>query len=386
MNFSWDPELEQFKQQVRRFAQQQSADLPPTTGEGEDTSTNEHLRAIKQDMDDRGWARQAWPVEYGGGGKSPWYQYVLVEELSYYGIPMTDISIGSVLPAIMNHGTEEQKKKYVPAILDGKVTFAIGYSEPNAGTDLASLETRATRDGDDWVINGQKLWTSGAHMSTHLWLAARTDPNAPKHRGISMFILPLNTPGISVRPIFTMGGGRTNETFYEDVRVPGDSLIGEEGRGWYTVANALDHERVTIAPLGGLVCLYDQLIDYLKKEKPELLKDRAVGLRLAELKLDLHVQRALKLKNAAIIAAGGTPTMEASMTKVWSSELKYRLNSMAMDLLGRYGAQSRESGDVAPVDGIFDSGYRNSPVTRFGGGTNEVQRNIIAQRGLGLPR
>ncbi|MGH2589093.1 MAG: acyl-CoA dehydrogenase family protein, partial [Dehalococcoidia bacterium] len=277
-------------------------------------------------------------------------------------------------------------EKYLPGIWSGEIVLALGYSEPNAGTDLAALETRAVRDGDDYVINGQKMWTSGAHNSTHVWLAARTDPSAPKHRGISMFIVPLNSTGISVRPLWGMSGIRTNETFYEDVRVPAEALIGEENRGWYTAANALDHERVTLAPFSPFARWFDRVIEHLKTERPELLADQRVRLRLAEIKVDLHIQRALRSVNAAIVARGDTPTMEASMAKVWSSELRYRVNSMAMDLLGRSGALSRESGDVAPLEGEIERTYRGSPVLRFGGGTNEVQRNIIATRGLGLPR
>ena len=327
-----------------------------------------------------------WPKEQGGEGKSPWYQFILIEELEYWGIQFGLLSVSSVAPSIMAFGTDDQKKKYLPGIWDGTTSFAIGYSEPNAGTDLASLETRAVRDGDDWVINGQKIFTSGAHTATHIWLAARTDPDAPKHKGISMFIVPADAPGVSITPMWTMSGLRTNQTFYDDVRVPRDALVGEENRGWYIVTHALDHERVALAPTGALGRSFDSLIEHLKEQRPELLKDPVVRLRLAEVKVDLHVQRALATKNGAIIASGGTPTMEASMAKVWSSELRYRMHSMAMDLLGRYGGLTRESRDLAPLGGRLQSTYRVSPILRFGGGTNEIQRSIIAQRGLGLPR
>jgi alkylation response protein AidB-like acyl-CoA dehydrogenase len=286
----------------------------------------------------------------------------------------------------MAFGTEEQKKEYLPGIWSGEIRFAIGYTEPNAGTDLASLQTRAVRDGDEWVINGQKIFTSEAHVSTHVWLAARTDPDAPKHKGISMFIVPIDAPGVTMTPMWTMSGLRTNQTFYDNVRVPGDALVGEENRGWYIVAHALNHERVGLAPTSGLGRSFDLLIEYLREKRPGLLRDQAVRLRLAEMKAELHMQRALATKNGSIIANGGTPTMEASMAKVWSSELRYRLHSTAMDLLGRYGGLTREAGDAAPAGGRMESTYRMSPILRFGGGTNEVQRDIIAQRGLGLPR
>jgi alkylation response protein AidB-like acyl-CoA dehydrogenase len=241
------------------------------------------------------------------------------------------------------------------------------------------------RDGDEYVINGQKIWTSNAQNATHIWLAARTDPKAPKHRGISMFIIPMSTPGISVRAIPMSSGERTNETFFEDVRVPADTLVGEEGRGWYTTANALDYERVAISPLGGIAREFDDMIEYLKAHRRDLIEAGAVRRRLAELKMELHVQRALKTKNSAIIANGQTPNQEASMTKVFASELQQRIPSVFMELVGRYGAVA--SGlDGLPLRGELAKGYTRTPVLRFGGGTNEVQRNIIAQRGLGLPR
>jgi alkylation response protein AidB-like acyl-CoA dehydrogenase len=387
MEFAWEPELDEFRKELREFcAKYASEELRKEWRGGEEGRGGPLTRALNAELERRGWLRMAWPVAYGGEGKSPWYQFIMVQEFSFGGIPYGGLSVGSIAPALMNFGTEEQKQKYLPGIMDGKITFAIGYSEPNAGTDLASLETRADKDGDEWVINGQKIWTSQAQSSTHLWLAARTDPNAPKHRGISMFILPLSVPGITVRPLYTMSGLRTNEVFMEDVRIPADSIIGEENRGWYTVANALDHERVSLGPIGQLAKQYDRMVDHLEKKRPALLEDDATRLRLAELKVDLHVLRALNLVNAAIIGNHRTPTMEASMIKVWSSELRYRMSSMFMDLLGRYGVLSEESGDIAPLDGNYEQTYRGSPILRFGGGTNEVQRNIISQRGLGLPR
>jgi 3-oxocholest-4-en-26-oyl-CoA dehydrogenase alpha subunit len=384
MEFGWSQELQEFWSELRAFADGKvNEDFSQQAEEG---PLNPKVIALKKEMDERGWLKQAWPKEYGGDGKSAWYQYILGEEMAYRGISMVDMSTGSVGPAIARFGSEEQKKKYLPDIWGGKMFFALGYSEPGAGTDLASLQTRAVRDGDVWVINGQKLWTSQAHAATHVWLAARTDTSAPKHRGISVFIVPLDAPGITVRPIITMSGMRTNETFYENVRVPADALIGDENRGWYIIANALDHERVALSPLGPLAATFDRLMSYLQERRPDLLKEPNVRLRLAELKLDLHVQRALTLQNAAVIANGQTPNAEASMAKVWSSELRYRLNSVGMELLGRYGALSPESGDEAPLHGTLDIAFRSSPVLRFGAGTNEVQRNIIAQRGLGLPR
>jgi alkylation response protein AidB-like acyl-CoA dehydrogenase len=388
VEFGWSKDLAAFRDDVRHFAQEHlTPELQAELSETDEGYGRGRLaRDIRQAIEERGWLKMCLPVELGGEGKSLWYQFILSEELSYWGIPFNLGTASMIGPAVERFGTEEQKQKYLPGLWSGEITCALGYSEPNAGTDLASLETRAVRDGDDWVINGQKMWTSGAHMSSHVWLAARTEPEAPKHRGISMFIVPLNTPGISVRPLRGMSGIRTNETFYEDVRVPGDALIGEVNRGWYIAANALDHERVTLAPFSPFAREYDRAVEHLKDVRPDLLREPRVRGRLAELKVDLHIQRALRTVNAAIIERGDTPTMQASMAKVWSSELRYRMNSTFMDLLGRSGTLSRESGDVAPLGGEIERTYRGSPVMRFGAGTNEVQRNIIAQRGLGLPR
>ena len=387
MDFGWEQEYQDFRDEVRDFIlKHRTPAMLREQEEVRDERGGPLMQNLKQELNRRGWLRMCWPKEQGGEGKSPWYQFILIEQLEYWGIQFGLLSVSSVAPSIMAFGTDDQKKKYLPGIWDGTTSFAIGYSEPNAGTDLASLETRAVRDGDDWVINGQKIFTSGAHTATHIWLAARTDPDAPKHKGISMFIVPADAPGVSITPMWTMSGLRTNQTFYDDVRVPRDALVGEENRGWYIVTHALDHERVALAPTGALGRSFDSLIEHLKEQRPELLKDPAVRLRLAEVKVDLHVQRALATKNGAIIASGGTPTMEASMAKVWSSELRYRMHSMAMDLLGRYGGLTRESRDLAPLGGRLQSTYRVSPILRFGGGTNEVQRSIIAQRGLGLPR
>jgi alkylation response protein AidB-like acyl-CoA dehydrogenase len=387
MDFGWEQTYRDFREEVRALVRKHlTPELQREREQAGETRRGPLLDAFRDELDQRGWLRMCWPKEYGGDGKSPWYQFILIEELEYWGLPYGSLSVTSVMPAITAFGTDEQKAKYLPGIWKGEISFAIGYTEPNAGTDLASLQTRAVRDGDDWVINGQKIFTSEAHVSTHIWLAARTDPEAPKHKGISMFIIPKDSPGVTITPMYTMSGLRTNQTFYDNVRVPKDALVGEENRGWYITTHALNHERVGLAPTGGLARSFDQLIEYLREHRPEQLKDPAVRLRLAEMQMELHMQRALATKNGSIIASGGTPTGEASMAKVWSSELRHRMHSLAMDLLGRFGGLSRDSGDAAPLSGRLEMSYRSAPILRFGGGTNEVQRTLIALRGLGLPR
>jgi alkylation response protein AidB-like acyl-CoA dehydrogenase len=388
VDFGWDDELEAFRTEVRTFARGMAtpALIDELDKQGREGGRGPLMSQVIAEIDRRGWMRMCWPKEYGGEARSPWYQYILVEELQAHGVAYSLGTAGMIGPAVMQFGTPEQKQKYLPGLWSGEIRCALGYSEPSAGTDLASLRTRAVRDGEEWVINGQKLWTSGAHVSTHVWLAVRTNPDVEKHRGISMFIVPLDSPGVTIRPVWTFADWRTNEVFFDDVRVPNEALIGEANTGWYIAARALDYERVSIGGYTGLVMSFERLVRHLREQRPELLKEPEVRVRLAELEVELHSVRALTLTNAAIIAAGDTPTMQASMVKVASSELRYHLGSVAMDLLGRHGALTRESGDLAPEDGDFDRTYRSSPILRFGGGTNEVQRNIIAQRGLKLPR
>ncbi len=388
MDFSWPAELQAFREEVRAFAKKHRSpelmeEVLADGGVGL-LPRGPRGRAFREEMNERGWQKMCLAKEYGGEGKSLWYRFFLVEECAAAGVPSTDVSIGAIVPALARFGTEEQKAKYLPGIYSGEITFAMGYSEPNAGSDLAALDTRAVRDGDEWVINGQKIWTSAAHIATHVWLAARTDLNLPKHKGISLFIVPMNSPGISVRPLPILNEHRTNEVFYDNVRVPADALVGELNRGWYIVMDALNHERVTIAKLGELTRNFGQLIKYIKESRPELLEDPQVRLRLAEIKVDLHVQRALKLQCASLIANGETPVMDASMTKVWGTELAYKLSNMALDLLGPDGALLGEGGPGMHEElGLW---YLGTCASRFGGGANDIQRDIIAQIGLGLPR
>ena len=327
----------------------------------------------------------AWPTEYGGQGRGAFYIFILNEELAYHGLPFDNMSITSIGSTIMHFASEEQKRDWLPKVQSGDMTFALGYTEPNAGTDLASLQTRAVRDGDEWVINGQKIYGTFGH-NTHAWLSARTDPDAPKHRGISMFVIDTQTPGITVRPLVTMGDTDVAETFLEDVRVPADALIGEENRGWYMASNALDLERVVLGPYSPLMSQYDEIVDYLKEERPNLVENPVTRTRIAESKMDVEIARALSTTNATIINQGQMPTKEASMVKVWVSEARYRMSSWGIDLFGGFGGLQKASGDYAVAGGAFEGEYRSHVPFRIGGGTNDIQRRIIATRGLGLPR
>ena len=386
MDFEWEQEYRDFRAEVRRFIEDWRT--PELLEEYARTygADGPLLRQFRDALAARGWMRMCWPESDGGQGRNLLYQFIFVEEMEYWGMPYGNLTYTSIAPSIQRFGSDDQKRRYLPGILRGDSVFALGYSEPNAGTDLASLRTRAVRVGDEWVINGQKIWTSLADVATHIWLAARTDPDVPKHQGISVFVVPTTSPGLTIRPLHAMYGGHTNETFYDDVRVPHADLIGGVNRGWPIIMHALNHERVGLAATGSLARLFDLLLGHLAERRRDRLDDPRVRQRLAELQLELLEQRALAIQNAWIISRGGTPIAEASMAKVAATELRTRIANTAMDLLGRYGALSRENGELAPAEGRMEWSYRIAPIFRFGGGTNEIMRDIIAAAGLGLPR
>ena len=386
MDYEMPAEVLDFRKQVQDFiSSHRTPELEAELAEHHIHGYGPASQAFMQAMAREGLAAVSWPEEYGGQGKGALFLWTLAEECAREGVPFDNLTFISVGPMIMRNGTEEQKQEILPKVLRGEMNFALGYTEPNAGTDLASMQTRATRDGDEWVINGQKIYTSSAHLATHVWLAARTEPDAPKHRGISTFVLPLNTPGIMVRPLWVMGEGRTNETFWEDVRIPADSLIGEENRGWYIVSGALDLERVAIGTYRPLEKTVQDMVAHIKAERPELADDAFARNAVADALMRVEVARALATNNAAMVHSGLIPTMEASMGKIWTTDSRERVNDAFMDLLGRSGGMQAENGD-APLDGALDAAWRGAPVGRFGGGTNDIQRRIIANRGLGLPR
>ncbi len=389
MDFRFSPEQEQFREHVRAFIRDEvPAEMIAEIQAAADGSASEAGREFKRLLGRKGLLGISWPEEYGGGGKSLLHQFILTEELGYHGLPYGGLSLTSVGPTLFRAGTEEQRRQYLGGILNGEYEFALGYSEPSAGTDLGSLQTRAVADGDDYVINGQKIYTSAAHYSTHIWLAARTDPNEPKHRGVSLMIVPLDSPGITIRPLWTMGDGRTNEVFFEDVRIPRDNLVGEENRGFYVVAMALDYERAAVAPISPLQRALDELAQFARdtsRNGSALAQDPVVRRKLAELAVEVDVLRLFSCRNAWMIENELVPTKEASIAKVWSSELAQRMSAVALEIMGPRG-QLKSGSRWAYLHGRFERMYRQTPLMRFGAGTNEIQRNIIAQRGLGLPR
>ncbi|MGE5594436.1 MAG: acyl-CoA dehydrogenase family protein [Hyphomicrobiales bacterium] len=337
-------------------------------------------------LKERGWVAPQWPKEYGGGGLTPMEQFILNQELARAGAPHVGGSGMALLgPTLIVHGTEEQKKRYLPPILAGEVTWAQGYSEPGSGSDLASLQTRAVRDGDDFVLNGQKIWTSGAHAADAIFALVRTAPQAPKHRGISFILIEdIRTPGITVRPLLDMAGNHYfNEVFFEDVRVPARNLVGELNRGWYVGMTLLDFERSNIGGAVGARRMLQQLIATMRADPllRERLRDPVVRHEIAQRYIETEVMYQFSLRVISIPNRGEIPNDEASMSKLFASELSQRIAATAMRAIGSHGNLVAEQGS-----GVFARHYLGAVPATIRGGTSEVQRNVIANRGLGLPR
>jgi 3-oxocholest-4-en-26-oyl-CoA dehydrogenase alpha subunit len=336
----------------------------------------------------RGWNATNWPKEYGGLETSAVQRLILMDELYYGRAPRLEYASHNIAPIIIRYGTEENKRTWLPLIAQSEVTFALGYSEPDAGTDLASLKTTAVLAGDEWVINGTKIWNSAAHTATHEWLLVRTDSTAPSHAGLSVIVVPIDSQGLEVHPLHTWGDVRTNQIYMTDVRVPVANLIGEMNGGWKIVTGALDLERAAIGTTGELRRNLDDLISYVGSTvlDGQRLADREDVRRLVvELQSELDMAALLAYEVASLIDDGRIPTVEANMQKVWTSELRTRIADAGMHMAGLYG-QLDGSDPRAPMGGLFEAAYRWAPIHRFGGGTNEVVRDIIAQRGFGLPR
>jgi alkylation response protein AidB-like acyl-CoA dehydrogenase len=389
MRYAYTPEQLAWRDEVRRFlARHVTPALLAEMRQAGNEGDGPLARAFHKELFDKGWWGIGWPKEYGGLGKNAVEQYVFIEEMEAAGAPGMRLSVTSVAPAIMRSGSEEQKRHWLPRILRGEVEFAVAYSEPGAGTDLAALTTRAVLDGDEWVINGQKMWNTGAHTATHNWVAVRTEPDAPKHRGISMIIVPMDRPGITVQPLYTWSNIRTNAVFFEDVRVPRDHLIGERGMGFYYAMMALDFERIALGSVGLLRRYLEELKAFVRRTTRDgvpLGRVPWVRRAIADLEMRVEVGRRIGLLNAWMIDQGEVPTKEGSMAKVYVTELNARLAAVGLEILGLAGQLAPDE-PAAPLHGRLQWLYTIAPMQRFGGGTNEVQRLIIAQRGLGLPR
>jgi alkylation response protein AidB-like acyl-CoA dehydrogenase len=394
VDFRFGSEEEAFRDEIRAFVR---AELPagwgePAYNDREDSPADlsAPARAFQRKLADKGWLTLAWPKEYGGLGAGPMQQLVYNEEMSALRAPaFPGIGVAMVGPTLMLHGTDEQRARFLTAIARNEMSWCQGFSEPGAGSDLASLQTRAVQDGDDFIINGQKIWTSNAHRADYCILLARTDPDAPKHRGISYFLMDMKSPGITISRLTNMlGSDHFNQVFMDNVRIPRANLVGEINRGWYVATTTLDFERSGIQRIVFAETLLHDLIRYARDRRDgaaRLIDRPGVRNKLADLQIEFNVGRLLSYRVAWMQGQGQVPNAEASIAKLYSTELQLRFAVAATSLVGAPAMLARGSAHAA-LGGRFESYYLAAHSYTIAAGTSEVQRNIIAQRGLGLPR
>ncbi len=347
-----------------------------------------HRQVIRQ-MGRDGWLGIGWPKEYGGRGLSQIEQFIFFDESMRCGAPVPMLTINTVGPTLYSNASDDIKREFLPRITAGEITFCIGYTEPSAGTDLASLKTRAGRDGDDWVINGQKIFTSVAGDADYIWLAARTDPEAPKHGGISMFVVDMKSPGVKVEPMDLLSSHDINTTFFDGVRVPGKYLVGGENRGWKLITSQLNHERVTICSSGMLEGTFDGVLRWAREtRRPDgsrVIDQEWVQANLARVWSGIEVLRLSNWKVAWDATQGQLRAQDASAHKVFGTEFYMDAIRLMMEVIGPRGYLQRGSAESVLM-GQLENLYRSLLILTFGGGTNEVQRDLIGLFGLGLPR
>ena len=407
MDFGYTPEQEALRREVRAFIAEHITPEVMAEMEGHNegllgvslgTSRGPAVRELFRKIHARGWTGISYPKEYGGQGGDRVSQYIVEEEFARANVAVG--LAGSGAPAVLAAGTEEQKRHYVPRLISGEFRFAQGFTEPRGGADLASLQCRAVRDGDEYVINGQKMYTSGAHYCTHLYLMARTDPDAPKHKGISVFVFPMDTPGITVRPLWTIqndpkaptrttyGQSRTNETFFDDVRVPKTALLGKENEGWTVGTLGLNLDRVGAARYLISVLRDEDIINWVKENRLggySPADNPAIRDKLAELWIEAQVCRLMTMRSMSIVERGGHFSYEGSAEKVWAPEHGVKTSEAITQMLGPY-AQLLNGSPRAVENGIFAHNLMGAFQSGINHGSTQVMRDQVARRGLGLPR
>jgi hypothetical protein len=354
-------------------------------GEGFGTAYREVIRQLGKDE----WLGVGWPEEYGGRGWGPIEQLIFVDAASRAGVSLPAVTLNTVGPTLAEYGTEEQKQRFLPAILTGDVHFAIGYTEPEAGTDLASLRTRAVRDGDEYVVNGQKIFTSGGHDADFIWLAARTAPDAPKHEGISILIVDTSDPGFSSTPFGMIGRGHNNATYYDDVRVPVAMRVGPEHGGWKMITTQLNFERVMLGPSGGIFKSLDAVTDWAREttaaDGGKVIDREWVRLNLARVRAKVEAAELFNWRVASRQEQGGLNPADASAMKVFGTELRIESLRLLMEVVGVAGTLKKGSAG-AVLAANLETEYAGATIGTFGGGVNEIQREIIGMAGLRMPR
>jgi len=389
MDFRFSESEEKFREELTSWLNSELASRPGDDEDNSDSSWDFNI-VMRKKLAEKGWLTMAWPEEYGGQSASHMMQVIFSEEMSYNRAPGRDVfGTRMMAPTLMIHGTEEQKKQFLPPVSRGDVQWCQGYSEPESGSDLASLQTRAVEDGDDFVVNGTKIWTSSAHRADHIMVLTRTDPDAPKHRGISFLLCDMNTPGITVNPIINMADDHGfNMVTFEDVRIPKKNLVGEQNRGWYVGATLLDFERSGVDYSAGAKRTLEELVDFAKNNKKNgtlIADDPVMRNRFADLAIEVEVSKLISYNIAWMQSQGLVPNKEASMGKVLGTELQQHVSYTGMQMLGMHG-QLGPGSSHAPLKGRIEHMYLTDVSQTIQAGTSEINRNIIATRGLGLPR
>jgi alkylation response protein AidB-like acyl-CoA dehydrogenase len=390
MFITYTPEQEQLRQELREyFADLMTPEVQDrlSSGDGEFGGGGLYKELVAR-MGADGWLGIGWPREYGGQARSMMDQLIFSDEASLAGAPIPVLTINTVGPTLMQYGTEEQKREVLPKILGGDLHFSIGYSEPDAGTDLARLRTRAIRDGDEYIINGQKMWTSLIQYADYVWLACRTDPDAPRHKGLSVIMVPTTADGFRWSPVPTVGGTTTSQTFYEDVRVPVNNRVGPENEGWKLITNQLNRERVALLSAATIQRSLSQVQQWAQDTKladgSRVIDQEWVQTNLAEVYAKVEFLKLINWKIAWGVDKGLSPA-DASATKVFGSEFYIEAYRLLMECFGPEACVKANS-PGAKLKGRIERSYQGTLILTFGGGTNEIQRDIIATVGLGMPR
>lgn len=389
MRLTFTEQHNALRNEIRDFLRREWTDEAEQQAEAAGEIASGHSPSFYEKLAEKGWLALDWPKEYGGRGWSPIEMAILHEELGYFGVP-TALSVASTIgKSIIQLGSEEQKKKYLPDVAAGKLLFSIGYTEPNAGSDLASLETRAVEDGNDYMINGVKVFNSGGHVADFCWLAARTDMQAPKHKGISVFLIALKSPGVSVRPLRNVADGyQQNELVFRNVRVSRENMIGEKNQGWYVIAKALEIERIHARLIGEQRRALEELTRYcaeIKRNGVPLSKDPLVRQKLVELTTEAEVARLLVYRVVWLQNKGRSPDVAASMALLYAGQLSQKIAHVGIQLIGLRGIIHGTS-KWSAMRGRLEYMVRRTMADTVAGGTSEMQREIIAHRGLGLPK
>ena len=392
MDFEFSAQEKDFARQVEEFLDEHATpDVADVCRENmaQIVDTPER-RGFMKKLSKRGWLGMSWPKELGGQEREGVYEYILNEALARRGAPQIGKGVGIIGKTLIRHGSEKLKGEFLPKIMNAEVEFAVGYSEPNAGSDAANMQLKAEKVDGGWKLNGQKTWTTSAHFADWYWVGARTDQEASKHDGISLFLIPMDHEGLEVRGLPTIGDELTNEVFFNDVFVPDEYLVGEPGRGFRYISEALDLERFTMFTLSPIEQRLEEIVDHVKTASLDgepLKDDPQVRSRIAQLTTKVEVSRVLGLRfvDAARQVGGKPPTVQASEYKLFATTTSQQIANAMVDLAGA-GGQARVHTDDAPFRGRPDMTYRYSVIDTIGGGASEIQKNIIARRGLGLPR